>query len=234
MVLGHALGTVVPTVATVPVVATGFYALLVTGNIVGQEMAAVSPFLWMEPSLGQHESFPLAVLRIALFLTVTVAGAARAMTRPRVRRSLPDVAICLAVPAVLVIFSLVRRVNPVIVRFGTKPDNLDEVWDQALTYDPPIDTERIDAVWLRPDGTMDPDAAVTAAGLYACDWENGSTDLKESNLKVAWEINDYLETGTLRGSLASMSVAEVQTWLATHQKQLHDCTLTAEQLPGAR
>jgi hypothetical protein len=272
--LGYALGTVAPTIAMIPVIAIGFYALLVAGNVLGEPMAAVAPVLWFEPQLGERESLPLLVFRIALFVSVAVGAivlATRAMTRVRAWRSLVDVAVYLAVPAVLVTVSLlrppvvytaettasscvekreirycvhiehasrldelVRRVDPVIARFGTKPDNVDEVWDQALTYDRQIDTERIDVVWLQPDGTMEPSTAVAAAGLYACDWSDEPTDLQERNLGVAWDIDQYLETGALEGSLASMSVTDVQRWLAEHQKQLHDCTLTEDQMPEAR
>ena len=272
--LGYALGTVAPAVATIPVVAIGFYALLVTGNVIGEPMAAVAPVLWYEPQLGERESLPLLVFRIALFVSVAVAAfalATRAMTRVRVWRSLVDVALCLSVPALLVTVSLlrppvvytaekpasscaerreirycvhvehaprldelVRRVDPVIARFGTKPDNIDEVWDQALTHDRQVDSERIDVVWLQPDGTMNPGTAATAAGLYACDWQGGPTDLQERHLDIAWDITHYLETGIADESLASMSVAEVQRWLAQHQKQLHSCTLTEDQLPRAQ
>ncbi|MDQ3785661.1 MAG: hypothetical protein M3422_00260 [Actinomycetota bacterium] len=275
--LGYALGTVVPTVATVPLIAVGFYALLVAGNVIGEPMAAVAPVLWFEPQLGERESMPLLVFRIALFLSVAVAAAAlaaRAMTRVRAWRSLVDVAFCLAVPAVLVtvallrppvvytadpppsscverreirycvhsdhtprLSELVRRVDPVVARFGTKPDNVDEVWDQALTYGrtlAPDRAERIDLVWLQPDGTMEPGMAALAAGLYACDWRGEPTHLQQEALAVAWDIKDFLDTGKPDGSLASMSVVEVQQWLASHQQRLHSCTLTEEQLPGAK
>jgi hypothetical protein len=218
------------------------------------------------PSGSTRCSSPGTSVAIAAFALAT-----RAMTRVRAWRSLVDVAVCLAVPAVLVTASLlrppvvytaetptascverreirycvhvehasrldelVRRVDPVIARFGTKPDNVDEVWDQALTYARPIDPERIDVVWLQPDGTMEPGTAGTAAGLYACDWRGEPTALEERNLDIAWDIYDYLETGIPDESLASMSVADVQQWLAAHQKQLHACTLTEDQMPTAQ
>ncbi|GAB1515560.1 hypothetical protein [Actinophytocola sp. KF-1] len=272
--LGYAVGTVAPTIAMIPVIAIGFYALLVAGNVLGEPMAAVAPVLWYEPQLGERESLPLLVFRIALFLSVAVAAfalAARAMTRVRAWRSLVDVAVCLAVPGVLVAVSLLRppvvytaetpasscterreirycvhiehasrldelarRVDPVIARFGTKPDNIDEVWDQALMYDRQIAPQRVDVVWLQPDGSMEPSTADTAAGLYACDWRDEPTLLQQQALAVAWDITHFLDTGKPEGSLASMSVAEVQGWLAEHQKQLHSCTLTEDQLPKAK
>ncbi len=272
--LGYAAGTVAPTIATVPVIAIGFYALLVVGNVRGEPMAAVAPVLWFEPQLGERESLPLLLFRIALFVSVAltaVALATRVMARPRARRALVDVAVCLAVPALLVTIALLRppvvytvetptsscverreirycvhsdhasrlealvaRVDPTIVRFGTKPDNIDEVWDQALTYHRPLDNERIDVVWLQPDGTMEPGVAALAAGLYACDWRGEPTHLQQQALAVAWDIKDFLDIGKPDGSLASMSVVEVQQWLARHQQRLHGCTLTEEQLPGAK
>ena len=271
--LGYAVGTVAPTILIVPVIAIGFYALLVVGNVRGEPMAAVAPVLWFEPQLGEHESLPLLLFRIALFASVALAAVAlatRVMARTRAWRALVDVVVCLAVPALLVTIALLRppvvytaepptsscverreirycvhsdhasrlealvaRVDPTIVRFGTKPDNIDQVWDQALTYHQPLDNERTDVVWLQPDGTMEPGTAGTAAGLYACDWEGEPTVLEERHLALAWDVLDYLETGKPTDSFASMSVAEVQQWLAEHQKQLHDCTLTEDQLPGA-
>lgn len=274
--LGYALGTAVPSLVMVPVVAVGFYALLVAGNVSGEPMAAVAPVLWYEPQLGERESLPLLVFRTALFVSVAVTAvalAAKAMTRMRVWRSLVDIAVCLAVPAMLVTFSLlrppvvymadeptsscverreirycvhsehssrldtlVRLVDPVIARFGVKPSNLDEVWDQALTYRG-IDfdrLDRIDIVWLKPDGTMDPNTAAIAAGLYACEWDGEYNDEQELIAELEWDVMDFLETGNTTGSLVGMSEAEVQQWLALHQKQLHDCTLTTDQLPGAQ
>ncbi len=271
--LGYALGTVAPTVAMLPVTAVGFYALLVVGNVRGEPMAAVAPVLWYEPQLGERESLPLLVFRIALFASVAVAAVAlatRAMTRVRVWRSL----VYLAVPALLVTVSvlrppvaytaertsslcveqreirycvhsghssrlddLVQRVDPVIARFGTKPDNIDEVWDQALTYGKPPDiaiSARIDVVRLEPDGALEPTTAALAAGLYACEWKGEFDDHQERMNAIEWDIMDFLETGTRTGSLASMSVTDVQQWLAAHQKQLHSCTLTEDQLPGAK
>ncbi|GAB1515559.1 hypothetical protein [Actinophytocola sp. KF-1] len=275
--LGYALGTVAPTIAVIPLIAIGFYALLVVGNVRGEPMAAVTPVLWYEPQLGKRESLPLLVFRIALFVAVAVAAVAlatRAMTRVRAWRSLADAVVYLAVPALLVTFSLlrppvaytaetppsscaeqreirycvhsghasrldelVRRVDPVIARFGTKPDNIDQVWDQALTYDKPPDitiSERIDIVRLRPDGALEPTTAALAAGLYACEWKGEFDDHQERMNAVEWDIKDFLETGSRKRSLASMSVPEVQQWLAAHQKQLHDCTLAEDQLPGAK
>ena len=273
--LGYALGTVAPFLAMVPVVAIGFYALLIAGNISGESMAAVAPALWLEPQLGERESLPLLVFRTALFVSVVVAAfalAARAMTRVRVRRSLVDTALYLALPAMLVVVSLVRQpvvyvaeapasscverreirycvhrehnarlgelvrlVDPVIERFGTKPDNIDEVWDRALALHLPVERlERIDIVELEPDGAIESSVGSTAAGLYACTWDSEFDAHAELLLGVAWDIHDYLGTGARTGSLTGMSDAEVRQWLAVHQKQLHDCTLPAEQVPGAQ
>jgi hypothetical protein len=274
--LGYAAGTVIPSLTTVPVVAVGFYALLVAGNISGEPMAAVAPHLWMEPSLGDRESFPLVMFRIALFFAVAVAAAvlaARAMTRPRIPRSLVDAAVCFAVPAMLVAFSavrppvvytseariascverreirycvhrdnaprlddLIRLVDPVIARFGTKPSNVDEILDVALfdTLNGFYGDDGRELVWLDPDGTIWTAVAGTVSGDDACHWEGEYDDFQ--NLISAFEsdIYDYLMTGTPGGSLAAMSVSEVQEWLAAHQEQLHSCTLTEDQLPGAR
>jgi hypothetical protein len=272
--LGYAVGTVIPSIVTVPVIAVGFYALLVAGNIAGEPMAAVAPSLWMEPDLGDRESVPLVVFRTALFTAVAVAAvwlAARAMTRMRVRRSLIDVAVCLAIPAVLITVALVRPpvaytadtpvpscvehrqirycvhqdneprlndlvriVDPAIARFGTKPSNVDEVWDQALIPRPGETVPGREKAWLEPDGTIWTDVVSMLGGYYACDWEGEYDDRMNRISELEMDVTTYLETGTPTGSLASMTVAEVQAWLAAHQTQLHDCTLAVDQLPGAQ
>jgi hypothetical protein len=273
--LGYAFGTVVPSIAAVPVVAIGFYALIITGNLTGEPMAAVTPYLWMEPSSGDRESVPLVVFRTALFVAVAVAAvwlAARAMTRMRVRRSLADVAVCLAIPAVLVTIALVRPpvvytsatpvpscverreirycvhqdnkprlddlvrvVDPFIARFGTKPSNVDEVWDDALFPRFSYPVHGRETAGLEPDGTIWTDVTSTLGGNFTCDWEGegGYDDRMTRIAELESDVTYYLETGKPSGSLASLTVDEVQEWLAVHQKQLHTCTLTVDQLPGA-
>jgi hypothetical protein len=263
---GYALGTVVPSAVMVPLVAVGFYALLVAGSAGGERLAAVAPVLYLEPELGQRESLSLLVFRIALFVVLTVAAvglAGKAMTRIRPWRSLPDAAVYFAVPAMLVAASLVRQpvvfvaqerpptscteqrgirycvhaenrprltelvrgIDPVIARFGTKPGNIDQILDQSLQ---PNGT-RVVLAWLEPDGTIESDAATTAAGVYACASKQSDT---ERLTQVALDVSDYLTTGTPAGTLSAMSVPEVRQWLARYQDRLHACTLTTDQLPG--
>jgi hypothetical protein len=273
--LGYALGTVVPSVATVPVVTVGIYALCVAGSAFSARFAAVAPMLDLEPRLGEQESLPFVVFRIALFVVIAVAAAGlagKAMTRPRVWRSVLDGAVHLALPAVLVtiamvrppvvftavestpactesrnirycvhdgnrerLLDLVRAVDAVVVRYGSKPENIDQVWDEALVpYPRNLELDRgIEVASLRPDGTIETGVTPTAAGIYACPWDGRSDERDEVLLGVAGDIDRYLTTGAREGRLADMSVAEVQQWLATHQKQLHDCTLTEDQLPGS-
>jgi len=268
--LGYALGAVVPSVVMVPLVAIGCYALLVGGSAAAEELAAVAPVFDLEPELGQRESLPLLVFRIALFVIVTVAAvvlAGRAATRNQSWRAAVDAAACLALPAALVTVALirppavfvadgqpaasctekrgirycvhvenrarlgelVRSIDTVIARFGTKPENIDQVWDQSLTFRP-IDVERargVELAWLEPDGTIESAVAVMAAGVYSC---KGGT--KPAGL-ITLDIDNYLTTGVPAGTLEGMSVSEVQRWLARFQDQLHSCTLTPNQLPRA-
>ncbi len=274
--LGYALGTVVPSIAMVPLVAIGIYALCVAGSAFSARFAAVAPMLDLEPRLGQQESLPFVVFRIALFVVVAVAAAGlagKAMTRLRVWRSVVDSAVYLALPAALVTVALVRPpvvftavesaatctelrnirycvhegnrerladlvrvVDPVIVRYGSKPENIDQVWDKALVPHPrDIELDRgIEVASLTPDGAIETEVTTAAAGIYACPWDGRSDERDELLLGVAADIDHYLSTGAREGWLARMSVADVQQWLATHQKQLHDCTLTKDQLPGPR
>src|ERR1044071_10195932 len=77
-------------------VAVGFYALLVVGSAAGERFAAVAPVLYLEPELGQRESVPLLVFRIALFTAVIAAGVGIA------KRSWLGFALAVALVAVLV------------------------------------------------------------------------------------------------------------------------------------
>jgi hypothetical protein len=284
--LGYALGTVVPSAAMVPIVAAGFYALLVAGSAAGESYAAVAPVLYLEPELGQHESLPLVVFRIALFVAVTVAAVGLA-GRSLPGRSLPggpsrpwrtiaDVVAYAAIPAALIVISLtrqpvvftadtpqpascterrdirycvhhdnrprlaelVRTVDPLIARFGTKPANLDQVWDQALTLRP-IDVDiahGLEVAWLNPDGTIDTQVATAVAGLYACTTPGTQHTEKdiEKLTQTAADISDFLSTGTPAGTLSGLSGHDVQQWIARHQKQLQTCTLTPDQLPSTQ
>lgn len=279
--LGYALGTVAPSAAMVPVVAAGFYALLVVGSAGGENYAAIAPVLYLEPELGQHESLPLLVFRIALFIVLTVAAvslAGKSLHRHQFHpwRRVADVVACAAIPAALIVISLtrppvvftadapqpascterrdihycvhpdnhprlaelVRTVDPLIARFGTKPANLDQVWDQTLTLRPiDVDIARgLEVAWLNPDGTTHTQVATTIAGLYAC--TTPGTQRTEEDIEkvtqVAADISDFLSTGTPVGTLSGMSGQDVRQWIAKHQKQLHICTLTPDQLPSTQ
>ncbi|MFC4859173.1 hypothetical protein [Actinophytocola glycyrrhizae] len=121
VMLGYALGTVLPALVMVPITAAGFYALLVVGHAAGDSYAVVAPVLFLEPELGQRESPVLVVFRIAVFVAVAVAGAGLAIrclhrvqaglanrTGQRWRRA-ADIAMYAAVPAVLITGSVIQR-----------------------------------------------------------------------------------------------------------------------------
>jgi hypothetical protein len=133
---------------------------------------------------------------------------------------------------------LVRTVDPLIARFGTKPANLDQIWDQALALRPiDVDIARgLEVAWLNPDGTIHTQVATTIAGLYACTTPGTQRTEKdiEKLTQVAADISDFLSTGTPGGTLSGMSGPDVQQWIAQHQKQLHTCTLTPDQLPSTQ
>lgn len=273
--LGYALGTVVASPVMVPIVAVGFYALLVAGIAAGKRYATVAPVLYLEPELGQRESLPLLVFRIALFVAVTVAAvclAGKSVSSRRPWRRVADVVTPFAVPGLLIVISLIRQpvvfttdsqpaaictertdirycvhpdnqprlaklihtVDPMIVRFGTAPANLDQVWDYALTFHP-IDTDLahgLEIAWLNPDGTLQTRVSDTIAGVQACATSANQDRLSvDRHARVATDVSDYLSTGTPSGTLAAMSVTDVQQWIVQHQQQLHTCTLTSDQLP---
>lgn len=271
--LGYALGAAVPSVVMVPLVAIGFYALLIVGEVNGERFATVAPALFIEPDLGERESLPLLAFRIALFVVIAAAAtamAAAAMTRVNRWRSAAAGAVYLLLPAALITVSLVRQpvvyvtdaerpalceehrgirycvhaenqprlaelvrdIDQVIERFGTKPANIDQVWDRALTSRPAYvdQAHGIEIAWLEPDGTMDSYVAMDAAGIYACDnddLQNRSEDL----MFIPSDVGTYLETGEIAGTLSGMSVSEIRAWLAKYQVQLQTCTLTEDQLP---
>jgi hypothetical protein len=280
--LGYAVGTIMPSPATVPIVAAGFYALLVVGRAEGERYATVAPVLYLEPELGQRESLPLLVFRIALFIAVTAAAiglAGKSLSRTATGtaqpwRTIADVAAHLAVPGMLVIVSLIRQpvvlatddqplatcterreirycvhpgnqprlaelvdtVDPMIVRFGDKPTNLDQIWDYALTLHPiDVNVARgLEVAWLNPDGTLETQIADTIAGVHACAGEDQGqrSEGEPDNLThAAADISAYLSTGTPSGMFSGMSVADMQQWISQHKEQLHTCTLPSDQLP---
>jgi hypothetical protein len=119
----------------------------------------------------------------------------------------------------------------VIARYGTKPANVDQVWDQALTFQP-VEARRVEIAWLQPEGGVQNQVATTVAGIYACStYGHRSEEDAERITQVAADLNHYLETGTPSGVLAGMSAADVRHWVARHQDRLHACTLTLDQLP---
>lgn len=112
--LGYAVGTLVPKLIVVPVMAIALYALYVIGEVGADTYAAVSPILYLEPMLGQVESTELVLFRLLLFAAVTAAAAGLAATTLRrqatgmrsIPRSLGDVVASAAVPAVLVVLAV--------------------------------------------------------------------------------------------------------------------------------
>ncbi|WP_116044438.1 hypothetical protein [Amycolatopsis palatopharyngis] len=78
--LGYVLGTLVHSMVIVPITALALYALFVLSNAGADTFAPVAPVLYLEPQLGQTESTPLVVFRVALFLLLTGSTAALAAT----------------------------------------------------------------------------------------------------------------------------------------------------------
>jgi hypothetical protein len=261
--LGYAVGATVPSLVVVPIIPLGFYALRVAGSANGERFAAVSPVLGLDPMLGERESLPLLVFRVALFVAVAIAAArfaGWALSRTALWRGVAYLLVPAALATVALVrppttyiaderppstcteqrairycvhvdhsprlAALVRAVDPVIERFGTKPANVDQVWDQALL---PRPVPGVEIAWLEPDGTIATEFATTAAGVYAC-YDEDDEDVS----KVAIDVSHYLRTGVTEDTLSTLSPSEVRRWLARHQTQLQTCTLTADQLPGAQ
>jgi hypothetical protein len=137
VMLGYALGTVVPSLMMVPITAAGFYVLLVVGHAAGDSYAVVAPVLYLEPELGQRESPALVVVRIAVFVAVAVAAAGLATRCLRcvasgvatgvshLRRRVADVAVYVAVPAVLIAGTVIER--PAVFAVDERPPAVCEV-----------------------------------------------------------------------------------------------------------
>jgi hypothetical protein len=117
VVVGYAVGTVVPSWVAVGVTAVGFGGLLVAGWVGGDEYVVLAPVLYLEPVLGQRESPALVVVRIAVFVAVAMASgglAARCARRigageRRWWRRVADVVVHGAAPVVLIVATVVAR-----------------------------------------------------------------------------------------------------------------------------
>ncbi|WP_133906635.1 hypothetical protein [Actinophytocola oryzae] len=131
------------------------------------------------------------------------------------------------------LIDLVHAVDPIIVRYGTKPVSLNQIWDQALTFHP-IDAglaRGLEVAWLNPDGTIHTQVPENLAGVNACDNSQRRGEELKKMSNVAADFSDYLLTGRLSGTLSAMSSTTVRQWITQHYKQLNTCTLTLDQLP---
>ncbi len=138
--------------------------------------------------------------------------------------------------------------DPVIARYGTTPEVMDQVWDQSLAFGP-IDTHtarRLQIAFLHPDGSIDTDIPGALAGLYTLrPHRRHHRQHRDTSalLTVAGQVGKTMQVqgDILRflaepdtppaGTLTGMSVGEVQRWIARHQQRLHTCTLTPTDLP---
>lgn len=273
------------------VTAAGFYALLVGGHAGGDTYAAVAPLLYLEPELGQRESLPLVVFRIAVFVAVAVMATGLATRRlqrlasggSRAWRRVADAVIYAAAPALLITVSLLHKpalfdvdvhpaaactverevhycvhadqrprlaalvdtVDLVIARYGATPDLVTQVWDQSLAWGS-IDAgvaRGLQLAWLHPDGSIQSDIAIILSG-YSCSLDPAGTGSAagdagdsagevqaETLTAVPGDILTFLNGSPPSGTFAGLTVSEVQEWLGQHQRELHMCTLTTEDLP---
>ncbi|MEU6642697.1 hypothetical protein ABZ863_09095 [Saccharomonospora sp. NPDC046836] len=284
--LGYALGTLAPSLITVPVIGIALFALYVIGAVEADAYAAVTPVLYIEPMLGQVESTPFAVFRVLLFAAVTVAAAglaAKLLQRQSAgtHRSLGgragDVGLFAVVPAALVVLGLSNQValftvegdlpracriasgieycvhaadaeqlaavvaafDPIVQRFGTKPEAIDAVWARTLLMDRPVNVLPVNGVLemkVDASGTIDVAYAAFAeglVGLYTCaDAQEGAENW--TMVEAQHALADYLtHGGAPSGAFAGMSEEEVRAWIARNQDDLLSCQLDESDLPRA-
>ncbi|HEX6357668.1 hypothetical protein [Actinophytocola sp.] len=165
-----------------------------------------------------------------------------------------EIRYCVHADQQLRLAALVDTVDPVIARYGATPDLLTQVWDQSLAWGP-IDRDLargLQLAWLRPDGTIQTDIAIVLSGLYSCSLDPAAPDTAagtasddggdgaggtpaeaqtETLAAVPGDILTFLEGDPPSGTFAGMTVPQVQQWLDRHQRALHTCTLTTEDLP---
>lgn len=97
----------------------------------------------------------------------------------------------------------------------TRPGNLDQVWDQALSLQP-IDAEvahGLEIAWIEPNGAIQTPAAETLAGLCACTAAPADRlpeATTERLTRVPANIGDYLSTGTPAGTLSGMTTQDAK------------------------
>lgn len=214
VMLGYALGSVVPSMVMVPITAAAFYALLVVGNVGGDSYAAVAPVLHLEPELGQRESPALVVFRIAVFVAVAVATAGlatRCLRRmatgaTQLWRRIGDVAVYVAVPVVLITVSLIQR--PVMFEVDERPAAVCEVQRDIrycvnVEHQPRLAAliDSVDAVIARYGAA--PDDVVTQVWDQSLAWGPIDVDVART-LQIAWLDPDGVIESDIVGALAGI------------------------------
>ncbi|SDY89022.1 hypothetical protein SAMN05421504_107331 [Amycolatopsis xylanica] len=130
---------------------------------------------------------------------------------------------------------LIDRVEPLLARYGSKPVQFDQIWDQSLVMGG-ISTDKVGQariVWIRGDGVIDLGGVDTdLAGIYACAAGPDAPPPPQASA-ISEDIDRFLaSTGAPdSGAFAGMSVEQVQGWIRDHQRKVATCALTDEDLP---
>jgi hypothetical protein len=214
VMLGYALGALVPSTVMVVITAVAFFALLVVGNVGGESYAVVAPVLYLEPELGQRESPVMVVFRIAVFVAVAVAAAGLA-TRCLHRlatgatplwRRIGDVALYAAVPVVLIVVSLVQR--PVLFEVDQRPEAVCEV-QRDIQYCVNVEhrprlaalIDEVDPIIARYGAV--PDDLVTQVWDQSLAWGPIDMDVAQT-LQIAWLDPDGVIESDIAGALSGI------------------------------
>ncbi len=213
--LGYVVGTLVRSLAVVPILAVALYCLDAFAAYGTDVFGAIVPQLYVDPVLGLTESTSLVVFRLAFFLAVAATSAALAATVLR-RRSTGqyhsplvqarDVAVYALAPVVLVSTALVTKPDLFEIEasaeertcetahgleFCVHEDNAPRLSGMIEAFEPVLarygtTPSQFDAIWDHTLLLHQPMTALPVDGALVARLEpNGSVDTMSSGIVMA-------------------------------------------------
>ena len=184
--------------------------------------------------IAVHAVAPIVLIGIALSHQPALFAVAQHATK--VCRPVHGVTYCVHTDNQPQLGTLVAAIDPIIVRYGTLPDTMHQVWDQALLLaetPPPHPDSGIAVVPLTADGTIDPAQSgiiESLTGVDECTPAPAGQD--HDTVTVQRDLVAFLShTTPPTGTFAGMSVPQVQDWIRRHHHDIATCTLNPGDLP---